>query len=228
MTPEPGQNGRKPADLSRRRCRFALRRPLPGSALLDLAVDELGVAKASLTVKDGVVSGGGKIGHVRRLCSATSCSTSACRLLAEPRRPARPAPRPISQYKIVGTTGIHRIDIPAKVNGKFTYVHNIRVPGMLHGRVVRPRGQGAYGDGTAPQILSVDESSIKHIPNVKIVRSGEFLGVVRRRSTTAIQAAAQLKVKWADLPTISGSATSGSRCATYDSAGQAPARIGRE
>ena len=41
-----------------------------------------------------------------------------------------------------------RLDIPAKVSGTYVYVHAVRVPGMLHGRVVRPLGQGAYGDGT--------------------------------------------------------------------------------
>ena len=55
---------------------------------------------------------------------------------------------------------------------------------MLHGRVVRPRGQGAYGDGTAPKILSVDESSIKHIPGAQVVRFGNFLGVVADRRST--------------------------------------------
>ena len=92
------------------------------------------------------------------------------------------------------------------MNGTFTYSHNIRVPGMLHGRVVRPRGQGAYGAGTAPTILSVDESSIKKIPGAKVVRFSEFLGVVARPEYAAIQAAAQLKVKWArdaaDLPAV--------------------------
>ena len=53
-----------------------------------------------------------------------------------------------------------------------------RVPGMIHGRVVRPRGQGAYGSGTAPAVLSVDESSIKNIPGAQVVRFKNFVGVV--------------------------------------------------
>ena len=76
------------------------------------------------------------------------------------------------------------IDIPAKVTGTYTYVHNIRVPGMLHGRVVRPRGQGAYGDGTAPKSLSVDESSIKHIPGVQVVRFRTTSSASSRRRST--------------------------------------------
>ena len=69
-----------------------------------------------------------------------------------------------------------RVDVPDKITGKYTYVHNVRIPGMLHGRVVRPRGQGPFGTG-AP-IVSVDESSIKHIPGARVLRQGDFLGVV--------------------------------------------------
>ena len=120
-----------------------------------------------------------------------------------------------------------RIDIPEKVVGTYTYLHSIQVPGMLHGRLIRPRGQGAHGDGTNPGILAIDENSIKHIPDVQIVRKGNFLGVVARREYDAIQAAAQLKVTWADPPRISGSGNLlEARCASFDSAGQAtPAAI---
>ena len=93
-----------------------------------------------------------------------------------------------------------RIDIPAIVTGSEVYIQNIRLPGMLHGRVVRPRGQSVYGFG-AP-IVSIDESSIKHLPDVQIVRKSDFLGVVAPHEYDAIQAAAQLKVKWADPPAV--------------------------
>ena len=106
-----------------------------------------------------------------------------------------------------------------------TYVHNIRVPGMLHGRVVRPRGQGAYGDGTSPKVVSVDESSIKHIKGAQVVRFGDyFVGVVRRQEYAAIQAAAQLKVKWADMPAIPSSGNLWKGMRDQDNAGKAPAR----
>ena len=121
--------------------------------------------------------------------------------------------------------GVPRVDIPAKVTGQFTYSHNLRVPGMIHGRVVRPRGQGAYGAGTAPAILSIDESSIKHIEGAKVVRSGNFVGVVADREYTAIQAASQLKVKWADMPKIAAVGNVFKQMRDHDSAGKAPARI---
>ena len=118
-----------------------------------------------------------------------------------------------------------RIDIPDKVTGKYVYVHNIRVPGMLHGRLVRPRGQGAYGDGTLPKIVSVDESSIKHIRAPGSSAASDFLGVVAPNEYAAIQAAAQLKVKWADPPTISEQRQHVEAMRDFDSAGKAPARI---
>jgi CO/xanthine dehydrogenase Mo-binding subunit len=91
---------------------------------------------------------------------------------------------------------------------------------------VRPRGQGAYGDGTAPTILSVDEKSISHIPNARVLRRGNFLGVVAPKEYDAIQAAAQLKVKWAPMPPISGNGNMWKQMRDFDSSGQVPARIG--
>jgi CO/xanthine dehydrogenase Mo-binding subunit len=201
------------------------------SALLDLAAANLGVAKASLTVKGGVVSGGGKTVTYGDLIgdklfnvkipafSAAGNATTPAQAVA-----GSPGTKPVSQYTIVGTSP-PRIDIPDKVTGKMTYVHNIRVPGMLHGRVVMPRGQGAYGDGTAPKVLSVDENSIKHIAGAKVVRFADFVGVVAEHEYSAIQAAAQLKVKWAEMPKISSSGNLWKGMRDLDTAGTAPARI---
>jgi nicotinate dehydrogenase subunit B len=182
------------------------------NALLDMAAANLGVSKSSLTVDKGVVSGGGKtvtygalVGDKLFTTRIPGVPTGAPEMPAAGRRAAGgTGTKPIAQYKIVGTSGIPRIDIPDKVNGKFTYVQNIKVPGMLHGRVVRPRGQGAYGEGTAPTILSVDASSIKGT-GAEIVRYKNFLGVVAKSEYAAIQAAAQLKVTWSDPPKLPSS-----------------------
>jgi nicotinate dehydrogenase subunit B len=139
--------------------------------------------------------------------------------------PGQAPSKPVSQYQLVTKVRVPRVDIPDKVTGKFTYTHNIHVPGMLHGRLVRPRGQGAYGDGTMPRIISVDESSIKHIAGARVVRRGDFLGVVAPQEYAAIQAAAQLKVKFADPPAISGSGNLWKQMRDFDAKGQAPARI---
>ena len=207
--------------------------------LLGLASTQLGVPVSSLSVSSGVVSGGGKsvtygallggqLFNVRMPASygfranniGPDTSTGDTTGLLQGVAPAK-AP---SQYGIVGTR-VPRIDIPAKVLGTYTYVHNLRVPEMLHGRIVRPRGQGAFGDGTAPNILSVDESSISHLPSVRVVRRANFLGVVAPKEYDAIQAAAQLKVTWADPPALPGDGNLFGSMRALDSAGQAPARL---
>jgi len=138
--------------------------------------------------------------------------------------PGAAGTKPVSQYKLVGVApGPGRIDIPPKVTGKYTYVQNVRVPGMLHGRIVRPRGQGAYGDGTNPKVLSVDAGSISHIPGVKVLQKGNFVGVVAPREYDAIQAAALLKVKWADPPELPSSGNLWKQMRQQDSTGQARA-----
>jgi CO/xanthine dehydrogenase Mo-binding subunit len=185
------------------------------SALLDLAAARLGVAKGSLTVDKGVVSGGGKsvtygdllgdkLFNVQIPGGAPTTSFNPTQPGATSIDAGGRGAKPISQYKIVGTS-VPRVEIPDKITGKYVYIQNIRIPGMLHGRVVRPRGQGAFGLGTDTPILSVDESSIKNIPNVQIVRVRNFLGVVAPLEYDAIQAAAQLKVTWADPPTLPSS-----------------------
>src|SRR5262249_27870443 len=79
---------------------------------------------------------------------------------------------------------------PAKVTGQFVYVHHVRLPGMLHGKVVRPPAVGA-------KVVSVDESSVAFLPgNVKVVVKQDFVGVVAEKQWYALQAAQQLKVTW--------------------------------
>src|ERR1044072_6308442 len=101
--------------------------------------------------------------------------------------------KPVSQYTVVGTN-VPRVDIPTKVTGKHTYLHNVKVPGMVHARWVRPRGQGAYGTGAKP--LSIDESSIKHIPDARVGRVGDIVAVIAPLEYNAVRAAAELKVQW--------------------------------
>ena len=110
------------------------------------------------------------------------------------------APRkPPSQYKLVGTR-VPRVDMPAKVDGTYTHMQHVRVANMLHGRVVRPRGQRAYGTRAAP--LAIDEGSIKDIPGAQIVRRGDFVGVVAESEWDAVRAAQQLEVRWQDTPSL--------------------------
>ncbi len=172
--------------------------------LLNLASQQLGVPVASLTVTDGVVSGGG-----RSLTYAALLGGKLFNATIGTGNNFAPLKSP-SQYKVVGTR-VPRFDIPDKASGKFTYVQNVRIPGMLHGRPVRPRGQanllakGPEGGPASYTVLSVDESSIKSIPGAQVVRKGNFVGVVAPTEYAAIQAAAQLKVKWSETDTLPAS-----------------------
>jgi CO/xanthine dehydrogenase Mo-binding subunit len=183
-------------------------------ALLGLASTQLGVPVAQLTVSQGVVTGAGKTITYGQLLGGKlfnvtmpanwnmnptipSNSTTATGSFSGGIQPGQAPAKPVSQYTLVGTM-VPRIDIPSIVTGTMTYIQNIRVPGMLHGRIVRPRGQALFGFG-AP-ITSVDVSSIAHIPGVQIVRRNNFLGVVAPDEFNAIEAAALLKVQWASPP----------------------------
>ena len=111
--------------------------------------------------------------------------------------------KPVSAYKLVGSR-VPRNDIPDKVSGKYVYMQHVRVPGMLHGRVVRPRGQSAYAAGA--KVLEVDVNSLQNIPDARVVRRRDFLGVVAPNEWDAVRAAEQLKVTWQAMPALPGDA----------------------
>jgi nicotinate dehydrogenase subunit B len=201
--------------------------------LLALASAELGVPVEGLTASCGVVTGGGKSVTYGELLGGKPFNTTipqgynlnqslmpgwngSAGLL-----PGAPGTKPVSQYTLIGKR-VRRIDIPAKVTGGYTYVHNVRLPGMLHGRVVLPAGQRSYGAG-AP-VLSVDESSIEHIPSAQVVRRRDFVAVVAPVEWDAIRAAEQLKVTWADPPPLPGDGNLPAHMRAQDAAGQAAVR----
>ena len=95
-------------------------------------------------------------------------------------------PKAASEYTIVGRS-VPRVDIPPKVTGEHFYIQDVRVPGMLHGRVIRPTGLGS-------QLLSHGKPS----HGARVVRRKNFLGVVAEREWDAIQAAQELEVQWSD------------------------------
>jgi nicotinate dehydrogenase subunit B len=106
-----------------------------------------------------------------------------------------------ADYRVVGTSA-PRVDIPAKVTGELTFVHDMRVPGMLHGRVVRPPYAGAaHGDFIGNTLESVDESSIAHIPGIrKVLVIRDFVGIVAEQEEHAEQAMRELRVQWKNWP----------------------------
>ena len=141
--------------------------------LIDLAATKLGVAADTLTVTDGVIhaADGRKVSY-GEIAAQADLKREAT---------AKVRPKPAAQHKIVGKSAPRR-DIPAKVTGGAAFVQDMRLPGMVHGRVVRPPRYGARLD-------SFDEARIKAMPGViAVVRDGSFLGVVAQREEQAINA----------------------------------------
>lgn len=98
-------------------------------------------------------------------------------------------PKKYPDYKVVGTP-VKRVELPAKLTATFTYITDVKVPGMLHGRTIRPAT-------TISKPLRVDESSVANIKGlVKVVQEGTFVGVVAQTEWAAVQAAKNLKVTW--------------------------------
>ena len=153
-------------------------------ALLQESAKRLGVPAEDLIVEQGTVrsrSGGKQVTYGELIGGKTfSLKLDKQAPLKDP-----------ATYKIVGQP-LPRFDIPEKMTGQFTYMQDFKVPGMLHGRVVRPAAIGAT-------LLSVDESSVKDVPDlVKVVRQGNFLGVVAESEWGAIRAAQKLKASWSN------------------------------
>jgi len=159
-------------------------------ALLDLASRHFGVPVGQLVAAQGTISVAGspdraitygKLVDGKRIDVEIGSSGEGFDLKVAPRaRTKDPA-----TYRVVGRP-LPRKDIPAKVMAQFTYVQDVRVEGMLHGRVVRPYGVGAT-------LRSIDERGLERIPGfVQVVRRENFLGVVAETEWAAIQAAARL------------------------------------
>ncbi|MFG1375952.1 molybdopterin cofactor-binding domain-containing protein [Xanthobacter autotrophicus] len=165
--------------------------------LVALAAEALGLPADALEVEDGIIRprDGGNAG----LSYADLLKGRAERLILAD----DVAVKPPSAHRIVGRR-VPRVDIPAKATGTFTYVHDVRVPGMLHGRVVRPPYAGIdAGDFVGNSLIKVDEASIAHIPGVvAVVTMGDFVGVVAEREEQAAEAARRLKVEWKPTPTL--------------------------
>jgi nicotinate dehydrogenase subunit B len=104
--------------------------------------------------------------------------------------PGKAQPKPHTAHKIVGKP-IKREDVAPKVFCQEDYCTDIKVPGMVHGRVIRPAVAGAVP-------VKVDEGSIKDIPGVKVVWEKDFLGLVAEHEWNAVKAAEKLKVEWSN------------------------------
>jgi len=151
------------------------------AALLALAAERLGIPASALRVRDGVVYAESDSAKRVSYGELIGGRTFDVKIVPDVK------PKEARDYRIVGQP-VARLDIPPKVTAEYRYVADLRVEGMLHGRVIRPPEAGA-------RLVHVDESA--KLPGlVKVVRLGDFLGVVCEREEQAIEAARRLPVQW--------------------------------
>ena len=149
-------------------------------ALLKLAAQRLSVPVEQLTVSEGTVR-------------ATNGRTVAYGELLAGNRfdiksdAAAPLKNP-AEYKYVGKS-LRRPDLPAKMTGRHTFVHDFKLPQMLHARIIRPTSIGAT-------VGEIDEASIANIPGARVVRIQNFVAVVAENEWNAVRAARALRVRW--------------------------------
>jgi CO/xanthine dehydrogenase Mo-binding subunit len=168
------------------------------SVLLGLASEKLKIPVDELTVTDGVVHSkadpakrasygeliGGRHFDVTMKWNGRMGNALDAKGTAEPKRP--------EQYKLVGQP-VPRPEVAEMLLGTKKYVADIRLPGMMHARVLRPARAGA-------NLLAVNEASIASIRGARVVREGDFLAVVAESEWDAVRAAKLLKATWSNPP----------------------------
>jgi nicotinate dehydrogenase subunit B len=169
-----------------RRVAAEARRVLLGlaSTRFGVPVEQLAVSEAVITVKADPskrVTYGELIGGKRFNVALTGNNIDATTGVAKV--------KPVQELKIVGKSP-QRYDIPAKVDGSLKWAVDVKLPGMVHARNVKPPVAGA-------KLISIDESSVRSIPGfVKVVSKGNYVAVLCEREEQAVAAARQLKVNW--------------------------------
>jgi len=184
-------------------------------ALLGLAANELKVPVAELTVAEGVVSGGGrsltygqlvhgqqldlKIPVTGRPAKADATKWVGISSLDGFTVSGDPPLKPLSQFRVIGTS-YPVPGIPDKVTGKTQWSCDVRLPGMLHARMVRPATLGA-------RLISVGEIDAQQFPTARVIRKGDLVAVVSVNEWEAISAAQSVAAdtRWTDWAGLPGS-----------------------
>lgn len=170
-------------------------------AIFELAAERFGVGKDQIKVEDGVVSGGGKSASYGELVKGQSLNlaipvsgelTSFRGLVVEGNPPLISA----SQYKVIGKSYKNPV-IAEKVAAKTTWVADVKLPDMLHARVIHPATLGST-------LVSVGEIDKNQFPTARAVVTGNLVGVVAETEWEAIQAAQGLDVKWSEWKGLPG------------------------
>src|SRR5438552_4425410 len=154
------------------------------SVRFGVPVDQLAVSEGVITVKadpSRKVTYGELIGGKRFNVSLTGNNIDATTGVARV--------KPVQELKMVGQSP-QRYDIPAKVDGSLRWAGDVKLPGMVHARNVKPPFAGA-------KLINIDESSVKRVPGfIRVVSKGNYVAVVCEREEQAIAASRELKVNW--------------------------------
>jgi len=157
--------------------------------LLSAAAAKLGVPAGDLTVSDGTIAArGGERVTYWDLAGDADLKREAT---------AKAKPKPVAEHRWVGKS-VARRDIPKKFTGGAVYVQDVRLPGMVFGRVLRPPSPAA-------ELVSVDEARVRSLPGVvAVVRDGSFLAVAAAREEQAIRAREALRqsARWKEAATL--------------------------
>lgn len=184
ITPDQGtSSGSQAHPVNFNHGNLALAGATAREALFEMAATRLGVPIDQLTAANAVISVRGDASRKVTYGELIGGRRFGMTLKREAKR------KPVSAWTIMGTS-VPRLDLPDLVTARFEFVHNVRVPNMAHGRVVRPPVVGA-------KVVGVDESSVAGMPGlIEVVVKGNFVGVVAEKLWQAIQAANRLKVTW--------------------------------
>src|SRR4051794_24520635 len=166
-------------------------------ALLDLGSEELGVPKDQLSVKDGVISGGGKsisYGDLvkNKKLNLTIPVKGDVHSMSGLTVDGNPPLKPVSEYTVVGKSFPNSITV-SKVSAKETWVTDVRLPDMLHGRVIHPKTLGS-------QLVSAGSLDKARFPNSRAIVKGNLIGIVAPTEWEAVKAAQQVasRTKWSE------------------------------
>ncbi|MGE0394456.1 MAG: molybdopterin cofactor-binding domain-containing protein [Vicinamibacterales bacterium] len=187
-------------------------------ALLGLAADRLGAPAVQLTVENGVVRGGGKsVSYVDLLkgqqfeltipvagtLAAMNAKGTGIIGTAGMTVTGNPALKPVSKYTVVGTS-FASPSVEEKVTGKTQWVGDLRLPGMLHARMVRPSTLGST-------LVTVGTFDKKKFPTAEVVTKGNLVAVVSPDEWEAVSAsrAVAATTKWSDWAGLPGHANLG-------------------
>ena len=172
-------------------------------ALLDLASKRMGIPKSQITAKDGYVSGGGKRMSYGELVKGEQLHLTipVSGMLTSPMGltvTGNPPMKPVSQYTVIGKPHRNSV-IPSKVTAREQWATDVRLPGMLHARMIHPKTLGS-------KLISAGEVDKKRFPNAQVIVKGNLLGVVAPTEWEAIKAAEQVAsaTKWTDWKGLPG------------------------